>query len=336
MTTPAPLQGTAAGAAAPPTRPRRRVEWGLVAVFVGAGIAAVVYLLWGLDGNVSYVLQRRLTTLATLTLVGAAVAVSTVLFQTVTHNRILTPAVMGFDALYILLQTLAVAALGATATATMPPLLSFALQVVLMLVFSVSLYAWLIGRLSRRIHLLVLIGMVFGIFFRSIAAFVQRILDPTEFIAVQDRMFADFTDVNRSLLGISALIVGGVLLGIWPLFARLDVMSLGHDMALSLGVDHRRSTLGVLVVTALLVSVSTALVGPTTFFGLLVAHLGYRIVGRQFHRVTVPAAIGASWLVLIVGQVLLERLVGLDSALAVVVEFLGGIVFLILLTRRPD
>ncbi|WOQ17668.1 iron chelate uptake ABC transporter family permease subunit [Raineyella sp. W15-4] len=334
----APAPDSATGSVRPalgdPSRPvgdrSRLMLLALLALAAAAG-----YLLLGLHGNIGYALTRRATTLATLGVVGTAIALSTVLFQTATHNRILTPSVMGFDALYLFVQTLGVAVFGVGATRQLPPLARFGLEVAVMLGFSLGLYGWLIGRLARRIHLLVLIGMVCGVFFRSLTQFVQRILDPTEFVVVQDAMFADFTDADTTLLGIAAVVVGLVAVAARRLFPRLDVMSLGHDPAISLGVDHRRMTVVVLVMAAVLVSVSTALVGPTTFFGLLVVHLGYRLVRTGWHRTTVPAAIGVAFVVLVAGQLLLERVLGLDSVLAVAVEFLGGLAFLLLLTRRP-
>lgn len=306
----------------------------LAVVVAVASAAAAVYLSVDVQGNVAYVLDRRLTTLATMAVVGAAVALSTVMFQTVTHNRILTPSVMGFDALYLLVQSLAVALLGVGALAGVPPLARFGLEVAAMLAFSLGLYGWLIGRLSRHLHLLVLIGMVVGVFFRSVTQFVQRILDPTAFVVVQDAMFADFTDADPTLLAISSVVVLAVGLVAWRTAPTLDVMALGHDTAIGLGVAHRRTTIAVLVMASVLVAVSTALVGPTTFFGLLVVHLGYRLVRSGRHRTTVPAAVAVAFAVLVVGQLLLERLLGLDSALAVAVEFLGGVAFLLLLTRR--
>lgn len=306
-----------------------------LAVIVAVALAAAaLYLSVDVQGNVAYVLNRRATTLATMAVVGAAVALSTVMFQTVTHNRILTPSVMGFDALYLLVQTLAVALLGVGALTGVPPLARFGLEITVMLAFSLGLYGWLIGRLSKHLHLLVLIGMVCGVFFRSITQFVQRILDPTAFVVVQDAMFADFTDADTTLLAVSTLVVLAVGAVAWRMAPTLDVMALGHDTAVGLGVAHRRTTIVVLVMASVLVAVSTALVGPTMFFGLLVVHLGYRLVRSGWHRTTVPAATAVAFAVLVVGQLLLERLLGLDSALAVAVEFLGGVAFLLLLTRR--
>ena len=103
-----------------------------------AGIALTcmaAYLLTGLSGNHAFILGRRATTLATLVLVATAVGVSTVLFHTVTANRILTPSIMGLDALYIALQTAAVFLLGAFGASTLPTAPRFALELAAMVAF---------------------------------------------------------------------------------------------------------------------------------------------------------------------------------------------------------
>jgi len=85
---------------------------------------------------------------------------------------------------------------------------------------------------------------------------------------------------------------------------------------------------------AVLVSVSTALVGPVTFFGLLVATLAHSLVSNSKHRYVLPAAILLGIIALVGGQTLLERVFAFDTALSIIIEFLGGIVFIALVLRR--
>jgi iron complex transport system permease protein len=85
---------------------------------------------------------------------------------------------------------------------------------------------------------------------------------------------------------------------------------------------------------ALLVSASTALVGPVTFFGLLVASLAHALIGNARHAVLIPAAVLLSVIFLVGGQTILERVFGFDTALSVIIEFVGGIAFIILIVRK--
>jgi iron complex transport system permease protein len=313
---------------------RRRADRRLLVLAALAVVAVGAYLLIDVRGSWAFALRLRWWTVLTMLLVGYAVAVSTVLFQTVTTNRILTPSIMGFDALYALIQTALVAALGAASLTRVPTAAQFALEVGLMVGFSLLLFRRLFGAHARDLHLLVLVGIVLGVMFRSLSSFVQRLLDPNEFYVLQNRLFATFSGVDHTLLTVSALAVAGATVALWRLRATFDVLALGRDMAVSLGVDHRRAVLRILVIVAVLVSVSTALVGPITFFGLLVANLAYRVVGTDRHRATLPAAVLLAVVCLAGGQAVLQHGLGLDTTLAVVIEFVGGLVFLVMLVRR--
>jgi iron complex transport system permease protein len=88
------------------------------------------------------------------------------------------------------------------------------------------------------------------------------------------------------------------------------------------------------MLVSVLVAVSTALVGPITFFGLLVASLAHSLVGTSRHRYVLPAAALLAIICLVGGQTLLERVFSFDTALSIIIEFVGGIVFIILVLRR--
>ena len=76
-------------------------------------LSCALFLTWNApQGEWGYILPLRGAKLAALLLVAYSVGVSTLLFQTLTNNPILTPSVLGFDALYVFLQTLLVFALG--------------------------------------------------------------------------------------------------------------------------------------------------------------------------------------------------------------------------------
>jgi iron complex transport system permease protein len=308
----------------------RLVLAGLAALAVAA---AAAFLTLGARGSWSFVLAFRGEKLAALALVAYSVAVSTVLFQTVVGNRILTPSIMGFDDLFGLLQTVMVFSLGARVLADMDPRLTFVVEVGIMVGLSLLLYRFLFSGFAASLHLMLLVGVFVGILFRSAAVFLQRIIDPTEFVVLQDRLFASFNAVDGTLLGAAAAMTAAASLAALRFFHRFDVMALGRETAVALGVDHRRTALAVLALCAVLVSVSTALVGPVTFFGLLVANLAYVAMPTGRHRYILPAAALIAFVCLVGGQLVLERLFGFDTALSIVVEFAGGIVLIVMLMR---
>lgn len=321
--------GTARARLSPEARFRR---WA-----IGLGVATVLaialFLTWNLLGNLAFALTLRGTRIGAIILCAIAISVSTLAFQTVTANRILTPSIMGMDALYALLQTVMVFSLGATAWITTPEPARFVVELALMVGFSLLLYRWMFTSKPGALHLMLLVGIVLATLFRGVTALLGKLLEPSEYTQLQDLSFASFNRVDPTLLAVAALIIAASIAVLWRLRHTLDVMALGRDTAVSLGVDHRRVTTMVLALSAVLVGTSTALVGPITFFGLLVVSLAYQLVPGAGHGrlVIISALLGT--LVLVAGQFVVEQLSGNSTTLSVVVEFAGGIVFILLLLK---
>lgn len=325
-----PLTPTSSALAATRRRRHRRlVVLTLLAIAVVAGFCLI-----GLTGNWEYALGIRSRKIATMAVVGVAVACSSVLFQTVTGNRILTPGIMGFDQLFVLIQTLIVFLFGALALSTADPRLLFAGQVTVMVIFAGGLYRWLFGRDGRDLYVLVLAGVVFGTLFGSLSSLAARLINPNDFVVLQDSLFASFNQVDPDLLAVSALLVAVMTVWTVRLSNRLDVVALGRDHALNLGVHHSSVVNQALVISTVLVSVSTALVGPITFLGLLVANLARQLTGTFHHRTVLPAAAMLSVIVLVGGQLVLERVFTMNTALSVIINFIGGAYFIALLIRE--
>lgn len=303
---------------------------GLVVLACGA------FLTVGAKGPWSFVLPFRGTKLVAMLLVGYAIAVSTVLFQTVTANRILTPSIMGLDMLYVLIQTSLVFLIGSGTAAALSPSVLFLAQAAAMIGFSGVLYLWLFSGRAQSLHLIVLVGLVLGVLFRSLSSLMHRIMAPNEFVILQDRLFANFNTIDTNVLAVAAAVVLAASLYGWRRIRHFDVLLLGRDPAIALGVDYKVIVSEILIIVAVLVSVSTALVGPTTFFGLLVASLAYRTAGSEKHTQLLPVAALIAILLLVGGQLILEKLLAFDTALSIVIEFAGGIAFIVLILRRSS
>lgn len=294
----------------------------------------VIFMTIGVKGNWAFVLQFRGVKLLAMILVAIAIGVSTVLFHTITHNKILTPAIMGFDALYLLIQVSAAFFFGISAVSSFNPSLKFVIETVVMVFFAWVLFRSLFSGAVRSLHLMLLIGVVLGVLFRSLTSLMLRLIDPNEFGTLQDRFFASFNLVASQLVASAAVIIAAVLIFLWWIRRDFDVINLGRDMAINLGVEYQRVVLQILVCIAILVSVATALVGPVTFFGLLISNLAYLLLKTALHRWTLPAAVLLGIIALVGGQLLLERVFELNSALSIVIEFFGGLVFIALLLRK--
>ncbi|MBF5002690.1 iron chelate uptake ABC transporter family permease subunit [Diaphorobacter caeni] len=305
----------------------------LAILLVPALVAVAAFMTVAVEVEWSFILQHRGAKLLSMALVAAALGMSTVVFQTVTHNTILTPAVMGLDALYLFLQALLVLLLTSAGVVALGGVNKFFLELVLMVALSMCLVRWLFAGNASSLHLMLLVGIVVGILFRSLTSFAMRMIDPNEFSSLQDRMFANFNTVQSALLLPSAVLMLFGAAFFWRRRHVLDVLALGRDAAINLGVDYRRAVLQLLVVVCAMVALSTALVGPVTFFGLLVANMAYQWMGTRRHVWVLPAVVLWGVILLLGGQVILERVMGFNSAISVVVEFVGGLVFIFLLMR---
>ena len=293
-------------------------------------VACVAYMTVGLRGDLALALELRATRLAAMATVGTAVAISTVVFQTVAANRILTPSIMGLDALYVLCQTALVFALSGLGFAGIDPRLHFLGNFAAMTGLALALFLPMLGR-RLVLALLLLTGVVLGVLFRSLSTLLARLIDPNDFAVLQGAVFASFSRVEPVLLLPAAVItIAGTALA-WRMGHVLDVIALGPDAATGLGVTWRHTAAGLLVLVAALVAAATALVGPLAFLGLLVASLADRIAGTGRHALLLPTAALVAVVVLVGGQTLLQHGLGGEGTLGIVVEFVGGIVFLAML-----
>lgn len=302
-------------------------------VLIAAGCCAI-YLLHDLNGSFDYALPRRAIKVLAMVITGFSIAYSTVVFQTITHNRILTPSIMGLDSLYLLLQTLIIFFLGSGHMIVVNKPLNFMLSVAAMIVFALILYRFLFKKGSQPIYFLLLVGIIVGTFFSSISTFFQVLIDPNEFQIVQDRMFASFNNINSDLVWLALAIIVLVIMYAWRFMKYLDVLSLGREMAVNLGVPYDSIVKQMLIVVAVFISISTALVGPITFFGLIVANLAYQFFKTYKHKVLISAAVVMSIIALVGGQWAVERIFTFSTTLSVIINFIGGVYFIYLLLKE--
>lgn len=306
----------------------------LVVLGALAAILVLAYLLIDVGSHWDYVLPRRGRKIMAVLLTGSAIAFSTVVFQTIINNRILTPSIIGLDSLYLLFQTAVVFVAGSETLTMMNKQLHFIINVGLMVLFASLLYKILFQRENQNIYYLLLLGIICGTFFQNVSSFMQMLIDPNEFQVVQGRMFASLSNVNGDLLWIAG---AGMVVAVFyfrPYIQYLDVLSLGREQAINLGVSYDRVVKQLLVLVAILTAIATALVGPITFLGLLVANIAYRLLKTHRHVYLIPGAILISIVALVGGQLVVERLFSFTTTLSVIINFLGGIVFIYLLLKE--
>ncbi|MCB5954916.1 iron chelate uptake ABC transporter family permease subunit [Enterococcus sp. CWB-B31] len=299
-------------------------------VLLGIGVVLICffYLTYKTYGNWSFALALRGKKLAAFALVGIGSAFGTISFQTMTQNHFLTPNILGLDSLYVFIQTTLFFFLGGQAILGKESLPQFLGNILLMMSISVLLSKFLLGRGKNDLFLLLMIGMIAGTFFSSISTFLQVVMDPNEYDLLQGKLFASFGNVNSHYLLIAVglmVIFAGFL---WSQSHSLDVLHLGNDQATNLGIDISRFQLLILIAVSGIVGLSTALVGPVTFLGFIVANMSYQLMGTYRHRELFICGSLLSIFLLVSGQFLVEQVFALNTTLSIVIEFGGGVYFI--------
>ncbi|MGL4831188.1 MAG: iron chelate uptake ABC transporter family permease subunit, partial [Propionibacteriaceae bacterium] len=187
---------------------RRRYGVLMAALVVLAVFFAWGLLTWNIPVPVSHpgywrIVSLRQSQVLIIGVVALCQAVATVSFQTVTNNRLITPSIMGFEAIYVAIQTTAVYVLGAAGVVALQGLPQFVLQVVLMVLFSVFLYSWLLSGKLGNLHVMLLVGIIIGGGLRSVAAFMQRLLTPSEFDVLAARLFGSVANAHAEYLTVA-------------------------------------------------------------------------------------------------------------------------------------
>lgn len=309
-------------------------KWKITILAVLAALACLLFLFYQIRGSWAFVLEERGVKLAAMVLTGTAIAISTVIFQTLSQNRILTPGIMGLDSLYMLFQTIIIFFAGSGNALIADKNINFMASLLLMIAFSFVLYGILFAREGVSIYFILLIGIVFGTLFQSGASFMQMLINPNEFLIVQGKMFASFNAVNDSVLLLAAIVLVLSLIYLSFFYKYLDVLILGRDQAINLGVPYYTLARHLLIIVSMMVSVATALVGPVTFLGLLVANLAMQLLGTWRHGQLFAASTLISIVALVFGQWIVERILTFSTTLSVMINFIGGIYFIYLLMKE--
>lgn len=299
-----------------------------------AALLAALFILYDLSGNIGYILPRRMIKVVAIILTGGAIAFSTTIFMTITNNRILTPSVLGLDSLYLLIQTVTIFIFGSKSLIMMSSKLNYLFSIVIMVLFALILYRWLFRGEKNNIYFLLLIGMILGTFFGSFTSFMQVLIDPNEFMVAQDKMFASINNVNTDLVYMSVIMIVLITLYFMRFYKYLDVLALGKDNAINLGVPYDYVVKRLLIIVAVLISISTALVGPITFLGLLVVNVAYEFLKTYRHFYIIIGSVLISIIALLGGQFIVEKVFSFETTVSVIINFIGGVYFIYLLLKE--
>ncbi|EIU8166698.1 iron chelate uptake ABC transporter family permease subunit [Campylobacter coli] len=295
-------------------------------------IMALVFVFAGLKDFDEYALKNRFLQIAAIVIVAICIVISTVIFQTLCNNKILTPAIIGLDSLYMLLQSALVFSLGSANLSVYRNDINFLITLACMVVFSLGLYKILFSS-DKSIYLIMLLGLIFGTLFSTLSSFFEILIDPDEFMIIQGRMFASFDNVAFDVLALAYIVTLLSFIWIFRYMKFLDPLSLGKDLSINLGINYQKISKHLMIIIAILTSISTALVGPITFLGLLVVNITYELFKTAKHSILLLACILISILALLGGVFFVSRIFDYNTTISVIINFLGGIYFIYLVLK---
>ena len=280
------------------------------------------------------VVKRRMVALVAMIIAAVCQSLSTVAFQSITNNRVITPSLLGFEALYSTIHTSTMFFFGVSTFVGFSGIGSFLFQVIAMVLMCLILYGWLLSGKYGDLQLMLLVGVIIGTGLRSLSTFMRRLLAPSEFDVLQAKLFGSVNNADAKYfpIAIPIVIVAGLLLLIFS--KKLNVISLGKDICNTLGVNHQFSVIYALVLVSVLMSISTALVGPLTFYGFLVATLSYQMAPTYDHRYIFPMALAIGFLILTGAYFFMYHIFNAQGVVSVIIEMFGGITFLIVILRK--
>ncbi len=307
----------------------------LVSVFVGAadlspGEVLAALLGQGDETTRTIVLNLRVPRAALAALVGACLALSGAVFQALLRNPLAEPYILGISGgSAVGAVTVIVLGLGVRLPWLLP-LAAFAGAIVAMaVVLRIALGVG--GALDTRV--LLLAGVVVGAFFNAIILLLLNFADANTFRAAVFWMMGNLSGATwRSVSLLTAYLVPAALV-LMALARPFNLIAVGEDTALYLGVRVGTVRLVAYLTTSLLVAASVAVSGVIGFVGLIVPH-ALRLIWGSDHRMLLPASMlaGASFLML---TDTVARTIAAPAELPTgVVTALAGVpVFVVLLMR---
>ena len=274
--------------------------------------------------------------LAAMVITAFAIGAASIVFQSVINNTIVTPCLLGMNSLYTLIHTAVVFFLGSGSVIAANANLSFITDVILMGIAATFIYSWLFKKTKHNVLYVLLVGTVLTSFFGSIQSSLTRIMDPNEYDTLLTTLVANFNNINTEIIVLSVVLLIFLAFALRRELALLDVLTLGKEQAINLGVDYDKSIRRLLLGVTLCIAVATAMVGPISFLGLIIANLSRQLLKTYRHTYLVLGSALFGIIVLLGGQIIVEHVYSYSVPISVFITVGGGLYFLYLLLSRKQ
>lgn len=306
----------------------------LLLVAVAAAAYLTVDVSFSNERLFRYAMKIRIPKLIVMLITAFAIGGASIVFQSIINNTIVTPCLLGMNSLYTLIHTAVVFVAGSGSFLVVNANVSFAVDLTLMGIAATVIYSYLFKKTKNNILYVLLIGTVLTSFFGSIQSTLIRVMDPNEYDSLLATLVASFSNVNSEIILFSLVLLGMIIFWLRRELALLDVLTLGRDQAINLGVDYDRAIRKLLLGVALCIAIATAMVGPISFLGLIIANLSRQLMRTYRHSQLILGSALFGMIVLVGGQMIVEQVFVYAVPVSVFITVGGGIYFLYLLLRR--
>ena len=311
---------------------RKRNIYKLIILAVIVLLAMAAYMTIGVKFHnerlMRFAFKIRYPKLIAMIITAFTIGGASIVFQSVINNTIVTPCLLGMNSLYTLIV---VFFLGSGSMLVINANMSFALDLVIMGVVATFIYSYLFKVTNHNVLYVLLIGTVLTSFFSSIQSTLTRVMDPNEYDTLLTSLVASFSNVNSEIIIFSLIIIAAIIVVFRKELAMLDVLTLGKEQAVNLGVDYDKCIRRLLLAVTLCISVATAMVGPISFLGLIIANLSRQMLKTYRHTQLILGSALFGMIGLILGQLIVERVFIYAIPVSVFITVGGGIYFLYLL-----
>ncbi len=295
-------------------------------------LAALAYLF--VDVNFKffdYAMSIRLPKLLAMTVSAFCIGSASIVFQTIINNRIVTPSLLGMNSLYVLTNTVIYMFIGSSTFLFLGKNGNFIINLIVMGILSTLIYSFLLKKTKYNVLYILLAGTVLSTLFSSISNTLIRIMDPNEYATLQNQIITGFDNANYEIIAISVILIGLIIFALRKELRLLNVMGLGKDQAVNLGVDYDKTMSRLLLGITLFISIATALVGPISFLGLILANVSRQMFKTYKHDYLIYGASLVGIIILLVGQTIIEHVFSFGTVISVFINIFGGLYFLYLI-----
>lgn len=313
---------------------RRKLALLVFLVVVAAAAYLFIDVSFANERLFRYAMKIRIPKLIAMLVTAAAIGGASIVFQSVINNTIVTPCLLGMNSLYTLIHTAVVFVAGSGSFLVVNGNISFAVDLVLMGVAATVIYSYLFRKTNHNILYVLLIGTVLTSFFGSIQSTLVRVMDPNEYDSLLASLVASFSNINSEIIVFAVLLLTVLIFALRRELALLDVLTLGRDQAVNLGVDYDRAIRRLLLGVALCIAIATAMVGPISFLGLIIANLSRQLLKTYRHSQLIAGSALFGMIVLAGGQMIVEQVFVYAVPVSVFITVGGGIYFLYLLLGK--